>query len=374
MLQRLFRLLFPPVSITRTPKRLVVETPGLTRALLFTFLVGYAGMIAAAALAFPRDTLWLLLGNAFFLGGVVASVPFWAAMVDLVAPAERATVDARGRLLTREKRLLWIWSGRRDRHGTQIREAFVDGEETTDRSHRKTGNLVFHPMLRLADGTVERVIGRWSFQRDEARAITMAISELLSIPARSDPVPDASAREPAQNARDLAVAERRSSAFGSRVIGGMFLLGALATGLMGSREVHFRQHAQIVSATPSCEFAWRLVGDQREVKHAPCDGDPAPERARRDRRPQITEGLLLDVHLASAQAQDQRRRVFVASPQAQRVRDEGRIAVFWDPANPDTIRPSRGRPLAMPSALMAIGLLILLLPELRSRSAGRKRA
>ncbi|MEW5963881.1 MAG: hypothetical protein AB1749_10005 [Pseudomonadota bacterium] len=295
-------------------------------------------------------------------------------MVDLVAPAERVTVDAPSRLLKREKRLLWMWSQRRDRHGSEIREAFVDSEEIVDGSHRKTGNLIFNPMLRLTNGEAERVSTRWSFQRDEARAIAAAIAELLSMPARTDPVLHATAEELEQNKLTLARAEQRSSLFGARLIGGVFLLGALSTGLMALREVHFREDAEIVGAAPHCAFTWRLHSDQREVKHAPCDSKPTPDRARRDSKPQVREGLLLDVRFTNGQAQEQRHRVFVGSPEAERVRDRGRVAVFWDPANPDAIRPSDRRPLAMPLVLLAIGLLILLLPELRGRRATPNRA
>lgn len=374
MLQRAIRFLLPPVSIRRTPTQLVVETPSLYRLSLLLLLAGASFILIPLLSARNTAAITAILGKPGFALGLLGGALITLLIVELVAQRERITIDGLKRRLVRQRRLLWLWVHRRELKSSAISEVFIDSAEIVDGSHRKAGHLVFHPMLRLANGTVERVSTRWSFKRDEARAITAAISELLATPARTDPVVHATAEELAQNKAALARAEKRSGIFGARLIGGVFLLGALSTGLMALREAHFRQDAEIVGAVPQCAFTWRLHSDQREIKYAPCDSKPTPDRARPESKPQVRQGLLLDVRFANDHAQEQRHRVFVGSPEAERVRDRGRVAVFWDPANPEAIRPSDSRPLAMPLVLLAIGLLILLLPELRRLGAGRERA
>jgi hypothetical protein len=364
-LSALSRWLFPAVEFSRTGAGLRVKLAGLRR---LGLVGGFATMTVIVLIALANADFRAILPDPKVMTILAVALAFCVAfevvLMDVLSPQENIEFNQDAGLIRTTHTYLWLFQRSRSRDVADIRAAFVDSEEVKDK--RWKGHYVFHPMLELKSGAVERLTTARPFERAEATRIVEAVVAMMPGSRSATARPAAQGPTPVEqiNAEAVVRQERRFARwFGTLILGSTLVL----IWMMRS-EFTSRYEATVVEAGAMCQYSWRLSKHDTETKSSDCSFTPAPDRAPRDMQPTVYEGLNLGVRFRIASGDLVDGRIFATGTDAVYARETGKIFVTYDPRYRNSVRRWMGwRYISLMALLPICGVLMFFIPDLRNK-------
>jgi hypothetical protein len=358
--RQLIKRLLPTNKITTTEDGLEINCSGV-RLLL----------AASTCLTLVIVTLLCVskLGNqSFYLVGLLWLITLIVVgILDAGVPPLHVSLSRSTRNIKRTQIFFLFFNRQSDRNVADLSEAFVDSSEVLSEYGRPTGHITFHPLLKLRDGTIERLAPGWSFSKDDASRIAAEIAIMISGSgyASCRPVKLAGSKQQTIIEKIEEVERDRGDVRYFKGLAFMVIAGGSFLTWQMRHEFTSQFEATVLGATSECQYSWRISKDNYETKKSDCSFVPKPQTADFDKKPKVYRGKAIDVGFNAENGRVVRERIFLQTAEAERAIAAGKTIVVFDPGRPYPVRSPL--PIWMPFAIPVSGFFMYMAAVYRQR-------